>query len=96
MSPELRRADMSAGELLMCLACLALSLCGHHLLHAYHGPRLKLTAKTCVRPLCVRVSECVHVFPFVYTFFKHVFLDGKAFPCLTVLILCAEGSACFF
>lgn len=55
---EPRRIEATAGKLLMCLACLTLSLCGHHLLRAYHGPRLKTTGKT-LDATCVVMCVCV-------------------------------------
>lgn len=64
----------------MCLASLALSLCGHHLLHAYHGRRLKTSAKMLY--MCPRVYVYVHVciwhvqISIFAHLFQHLFLEN--------------------
>lgn len=60
-SLEHRRIHESAGKLLIFLASLTLSLCGHHLLHAYHGPRLKTTGK-------ILYTACVVVWVYEYLY----------------------------
>lgn len=58
---------MSGGKLLMCVASLTLFLCGHHLLHAYHGPRLKDHRRDTVYCMCSYACVCVSLRVLLFT-----------------------------